>query len=99
MTHAGNVTQRQARPFEVPAAAIITVVLATIILVAAQLTPISVFSPATSAPNNAALEAGREWQVRYEQMSGLSARRERHDEALLQAGRDWEIRYEQMAGG
>ena len=97
MTQAGNVAQRQARALEVPAAAIIAVLLATIILVAAQLIP--TLSPATSAPNNAALEAGRDWQVRYEQMSGLSARRERHDEAVLQAGRDWEIRYEQMAGG
>lgn len=97
MTQAGNVAQRQARALEVPAAAIIAVVLAAIILVAVQLFP--TLSPATSAPNNAALEAGRDWQVRYEQMSGLSARRERHDEAVLQAGRDWEIRYEQMAGG
>ena len=99
MTQAGNVAQRQDRALEVPAAAIIAAVLATIILVAAQLIPTSAVSPATSAPNNAALDAGRDWQVRYEQMSGLSARRERHDEAVLQAGRDWEIRYEQMAGG
>lgn len=97
MTHAGNVAQRQARALEVPAAAIIAVVLATIILVAALLIP--TLSPATSDQHNAALEAGRDWQVRYEQMSGLSARRERHDEAVLQAGRDWQIRYEQMAGG
>lgn len=99
MTHAENVSQRQAGAFEVPAAAIVAVVLATIILVAAQLIPTSAVSPATPAPNNAALEAGRDWQVRYEQMSGLSARRERHEAAVLQAGRDWEIRYEQTAGG
>ena len=98
MAQAKNISQRPTTVAAAPALAIMAVVLATILVIGAQLVPNLFPATAPSSPTDAALDAGREWQVRYEQMSGLTARRERHDEAVLQAAREWEIRYQQMSG-
>jgi hypothetical protein len=46
----------------------------------------------------ALLQAGQEWQQRYEQVTGPLGRYTRAELAQIHAGRDWKQRYEQTTG-
>ena len=81
-----------------PALAIAAVILAITVIVGIQLLPSFPQADTVQPRSEAVLESGRAWQLQYEQMSGLEARRERNDEAALQSGRDWELQQKQMRG-
>src|SRR5687768_2264074 len=87
------------RTFTAPPAVALMIVLAASFIVAAALFLTTFSIGATVEPRSeSVLEAGREWQRQYEQISGSEARRRAHDAAVLQAGRDWEQRYKDMYG-
>lgn len=83
-----------------PFAALAAVIAALVLAIGALAIPPLISAPTTVPErSDAVLQSGRDWQVRYEQMSGLDARREQQRQAAVQAGREWQERYEQMYGG
>ena len=98
MAQATNVKPRTITFSGPPALAILAIAFATMIIIAALVVP-SLFTSAAIQPRTeAVLDAGRAWQLQYEQMSGAELRRERYEQAVLQSGRDWEARQKQMSG-
>ncbi len=89
------------RTFSLGSASALTLgglILAAAIAVAAQFAITSVPTDTVAPRSEAVLEAGRAWQRQYESMSGLEARRERHQDAVLLSGREWEREQKQITG-
>lgn len=81
-------------------ALVMAIALATALAAAIVLTLAGTFSTQSRVEprSEAVLQSGRDWQERYEQMSGLESRRDAYRQAAIDSGRDWEQRYKEMFG-